>query len=74
MGDEPWQAAGGVPLLVVQADRDTIAPKEDTADVLAEEFAGRVEVALIEDAGHALLPEQPNAIAQAVLAYLSRLN
>lgn len=74
MGDEPWQAAGGVPILVVQADSDTVAPKEDASDVLAEEFAGRVEVALIEDAGHALLPEQPDAIAQAILSYLDRLN
>lgn len=74
MGDEPWQAAGGVPLLVVQADQDTIAPKEDTADILAEEFAGRVDIALIQDAGHALLPEQPDAIAQAVLGYLRGLN
>lgn len=74
MGDEPWQAAGGVPILVVQADSDTVAPKEDTSDVLAVEFAGRVEVALIEDAGHALLPEQPDAIAQAILSYLDRLN
>lgn len=74
MDDEPWQAAGGVPILVVQADSDTVAPKEDASDALAEEFAGRVEVALIENAGHALLPEQPDAIAQSILRYLDQLN
>jgi pimeloyl-ACP methyl ester carboxylesterase len=65
-----WWGAGEGPLLVVQADSDRIAPKEDTSDLLAAEFAGRVEVALIRNAGHALLPEQPGAIAQAVVGYL----
>lgn len=65
-----WWAAGTAPLLVVQADADRIAPKEDTADLLAAEFKGRVEVAVIPNAGHALLPEQPTAISRVVLDYL----
>lgn len=70
--DTDWHSAGGNPLLVVQAEDDTIAPKEDTADLLAAEFGDRVEVVVIGNAGHALLPEQPDAIADAVLDFLSR--
>lgn len=73
MGDEPWQSAGGVPMLIVQADQDAIAPKEDTADVLARELEGRIDVIVIENAGHALLPEQPAAIADAIVSYLDGL-
>ena len=67
---DDWLAAGTGPMLVVQALGDRIAPKEDTADMLAETYPDRVSVALIEDAGHALLPEQPDAIVEAVLDFL----
>ncbi len=71
---EEWWDAGGTPLLVVQADADRIAPKQDTADLLAQEFGDRVTVALINNAGHALLPEQPQAVSEAILNYLQSLN
>lgn len=72
---EDWWAAGGkAPMLVVQADSDAIAPKEDTADLLLEEFGDRVQVALFKGAGHALLPEDPEAIANAILGFLEELN
>lgn len=35
-------------------------------------FPDRVTLVEIADAGHALLPEQPDAIARAVLAWLRR--
>ena len=65
-----WWGAGDAPLLVVQAGQDTIAPKAHTADLLVEEFGGRVTVVDIDQAGHALLPEQPGLIAQAVTRFL----
>ncbi len=68
-----WHGGGHAPMLVVQASDDVIAPKEDTADLLKEEFGARVEVVMIQDAGHALLPEQPQAIAQAVVGFLDGL-
>ena len=70
---DDWLAAGTGPMLVVQALADRIAPKEDTADMLADAYPDRVTVALIEDAGHALLPEQPDAIAEAVLGFLDSI-
>lgn len=68
-----WWGAGNRPMLIVQAGADRIAPKEDTADLLKEEFGDQVEIALIENAGHALLPEQPEAISEAILDYLTRI-
>ena len=70
-GDE-WWGAGGAPMLVVQGSDDRIAPKEDTADLLREEFPERIEVAVIAETGHAILPEKPAQVAAVILDYLSR--
>ena len=69
--DKDWLAGGTGPMLVVQAGADRIAPKEDTADILLARYPDRVSVALIESAGHALLPEQPEAVSKAVLDFLA---
>jgi pimeloyl-ACP methyl ester carboxylesterase len=68
---EDYWSGGTAPLLVVQAMDDTIAPPEHTAVLLKQEFGDRVTVAEIENAGHALFPEQPEKISQAVLAFLA---
>ena len=39
---------------------------------LAAEFPDRVKLVEISKAAHALLPEQPEQVANAVLAYLRR--
>jgi len=70
--DNLWQDAGSLPLLIVQALEDEIAPKQDTADLLKKRFGDRLEVALVENAGHALLPEHPKVISKAVLDFLNR--
>lgn len=67
---EDFWGGGVAPILVVQAMDDTIAPPEHTALLLKEEFGDRVTVAEIENAGHALFPEQPEKIASAMLAFL----
>lgn len=61
-----WWHGGEAPLLVVQGMQDTIAPPEHTADLLAQEFGPRVSVARIENAGHAILPEHPEAVFAAI--------
>eukprot|EP00913_Durusdinium_trenchii_P005286 g4932.t1 len=68
---EDFWGGGSAPMLVVQAMDDTIAPPEHTAFLLKEEFGDRVTVAKIENAGHALFPEQPEKIAAAMLAFLA---
>lgn len=70
--DTLWLAGGEGDMLVVQGSHDRIAPKADTADVLQQQFPKRVEVVVIPNTGHALLPERPDEIAEAVMAFLAR--
>lgn len=68
---ESWWHGGGRPMLVIQGESDPIAPRAESADILTADFPDRVAVALIRRAGHALLPEQPAAIATAVAGFLA---
>jgi pimeloyl-ACP methyl ester carboxylesterase len=68
---QEWWAAGSVPILVLQGTEDAIAPPEN-AKLLAKEYGDRVSIVEIQGAGHAMLAEQPERIASAILAYLRR--
>ena len=68
-----WQSGGAAPMLIIQAAADRIAPKKISSDLLARAYPDRVEIIVIENAGHALLPEQPDAIAKATLGFLERV-
>lgn len=68
--DTHWQEAGNLPILLIQALEDVIAPKEDTADLLKKKFGDRLQVVLVENAGHALLPESPEKISSTIIEYL----
>ncbi len=70
-GDDSWHCAGGVPMLIIQPMQDRIAPIEN-AYALRDKCPQEVEIVEIENAGHALLPEQPEAVAEAVLAFLAK--
>lgn len=66
---EEWWTAGIAPLLVMQGLEDKLAvPANGRA--LREAFGDRVQLIELEHAGHALLPEQPEAIAKAVVTFL----
>ncbi len=67
-----WWKGGTAPLLVVQGMDDTIAPPEHTAVLLKQEFGDRITIVEIENAGHALFPEQPEKIASAMLGFLAQ--
>lgn len=67
---DQWGAGGTKPMLVLQAVEDEIAPPEDAGIPLAEAYPDRVKLVMIKNAGHALLPEQPDAIASAVITFL----
>jgi len=69
---EAWWGAGGAPLLDLQAEHDAFRPRETARD-LRDELGERVSVAVIPDAGHALVPEQPAAVAAALLAWMRKL-
>ena len=66
-----WWAGGSASILVLQGTEDVAAVPEN-AKKLAAEFPDRVTVVEIPRAGHAMLPEQPEGIAAAILAYLRR--
>ncbi|HKW36276.1 MAG TPA: alpha/beta hydrolase [Burkholderiales bacterium] len=69
---EAWWGAGGVPLLDLQAEHDAFRPRATAGD-LREELGERVSVALVAGAGHALVPEQPEAVAVALLAWMRKV-
>jgi pimeloyl-ACP methyl ester carboxylesterase len=66
---EDWWEAGGKPITVLQASDDAIAPRANAED-LKRRLGDRVTIVDITNAGHAMLPEQPEQIAAAVLGVL----
>ncbi len=67
---EDWWEAGGQPMLVVQAMEDAIALPANAADLKAR-MGERVTLVELPQAGHAMLPEQPDAIVRAILDFLA---
>jgi pimeloyl-ACP methyl ester carboxylesterase len=66
-----WTTAGTAETLIVRSEHDRMVTPESTR-LLANELGGKVSVIDIPRAGHALLPEQPEAVAVAVLTWLRR--
>jgi pimeloyl-ACP methyl ester carboxylesterase len=64
-----WARGGAAPLLVVQPDNDAATP--DGGEKLKQLYPDRVTTLNLENAGHAILPEQPEAIARIVLGHLA---
>ena len=67
---DSW-ACGTVPLLQVMGDHDPFIPKPYWNE-MRDEFGDRITVAIVKDASHALFPEQPDAVAAAVLPWAER--
>jgi pimeloyl-ACP methyl ester carboxylesterase len=68
-----WWNAGAAPVLDLQSECDPLSPP-DSRNCYVEQFgAQRVTVTLIPRAAHALLPEQPEAVARAMLDYLKKI-
>jgi pimeloyl-ACP methyl ester carboxylesterase len=64
-----WWQAGTVPILDLQPENDVMIPPESRPRY-RDELGARVSVVRIPNAGHALLPEQPAAVAQALLDFV----
>jgi len=67
-----WWQAGSVPILDVQPENDVMIPPESRSRY-REELGERVSIVRIPNAAHALLPEQPAAVARALLDFAARL-
>lgn len=68
---EHWWGAGGKDLFVVQPLQDVMAVPEN-AYRICEEYGDRATMVTVDDAGHALLPEQPDAVEVALRSWLGR--
>lgn len=68
---EAWASGGVADTLIVRPAEDRIVSPESTR-LLANELGGKVSVVEVPGAGHALLPEQPEAVAISVLTWLRR--
>ncbi len=66
---EEWWAAGSAPILVIQGLDDKLAVPAN-GRMLRDALGDRVELIEVPQAGHALLPEKPGAVARAMLAFL----
>jgi pimeloyl-ACP methyl ester carboxylesterase len=68
-----WWHGGVAPILVVQGMQDAVALPEN-GRLLKSQLGKRVTLVELDGAAHALLPEQPKAIADAVLKFIAGLS
>ncbi|WP_286974846.1 alpha/beta hydrolase [Pseudomonas sp.] len=66
---EDWWGAGKAKVLVIQGEQDKIATPEN-GELLKQEFGDRITLQRVNNAGHALIAEQPQIIADSVLEFL----
>lgn len=69
---EYW-AAGTAPILDIQGANDPYRPKASSYEMVKEFGAARVSVVVIPHAAHAIIVEQPRAVAEAVIRYAKSL-
>lgn len=67
---DDWWTGGTAPMLIIQGLEDRLAVPENGRQ-LAAELGGRARLVELQDAGHALVLEQPEAIAAALLDFLA---
>lgn len=64
-----WWSAGSAPLLDLQAALDPFKPRDRMYE-MRDEFGARVSIAVVPDASHALIPEQPAAVVNAIVTWM----
>ncbi len=67
---EGWWRAGSAPMLIIQPLADAMAPVESGRDAAAA-IGTRATYVEVPDCGHAILPEQPEAIAAHLVSFLA---
>jgi len=67
-----WWSGGNVPLLDLQGADDPFKPRA-MMNEMREEFGDRATVAVIANASHALIPEQPAAAIEAIVNWMRKL-
>jgi pimeloyl-ACP methyl ester carboxylesterase len=69
---DDYFAAGTAPILDLQAEHDPVAPRRFSG-VLKSLLGDRVTIVVIPNASHALFPEQPKAVSQAIVTFARRV-
>jgi pimeloyl-ACP methyl ester carboxylesterase len=69
---EEWWSGGTAPLLDLQAEEDPFKPASKRTE-MKDEFGARVTIAVIPHASHALIPEQPKAVVNALVNWIKTL-
>jgi len=67
-----WWSGGNVPMLDLQAANDPFKPAS-MSNEMKDEFGERVTIAVIPNASHALIPEQPAVVVDAIVAWIRKL-
>ena len=67
-----WWPGGAVPQLDLQGALDPFKPRA-MMNEMREEFGDRVTIAVIPNASHALIPEQPAAVVDAIVKWIATL-
>ena len=67
-----WWPGGKAPLLDVQAELDPFKPRSMMNEI-RDEFGDRAEIVVIPNASHALIPEQPEAVTEAIVGWIGKL-
>jgi pimeloyl-ACP methyl ester carboxylesterase len=69
---QAWTGGGKANIYIVQAAQDVLAAPAN-AEALRSAYPDRVEVAILQNAGHAMLPEQPERLAELILGRLAAI-
>jgi pimeloyl-ACP methyl ester carboxylesterase len=67
-----WWPGGAAPLLDLQGALDPFKPRA-TMNEMREEFGNRATIVVIPNASHALIPEQPAAVVDAIVTWIGTL-
>jgi pimeloyl-ACP methyl ester carboxylesterase len=67
-----WWPGGTVPRLDLQAALDPFKPRAMMNEI-KEEFGERATIVVVPNASHALIPEQPTAVVEAIVTWIGRL-
>jgi len=68
-----WWPTTHAPILEVQGAQDPWRPPESRAE-LQDQLGDQVSLCVIDDASHALIPEQPDAVTAAIVAWARGLS
>jgi pimeloyl-ACP methyl ester carboxylesterase len=71
---EEYWGSGTVPLLDIQGEGDPYRPASSRNELVEEFGAKRVSTVLIPRAAHAIIVEQPAAVADAIIAWARRID